>query len=782
MLKKFFPLIIIIFVPFLVFRNFFLKGLLPIPGDLLIGAYYPWLDYKWGFLTGVPVKNPLPSDVISLLYPWRILGMEMVKSGHLPLWDSTILLGTPLLANFQAALLNPFNILFLVLPSPVAWGVQVILQPLLIALAMFLFLRDIGLQKLAAVFGGLTFAFSGFAVVWMEYNTIGFTLFYFPLALFLADKIIQSKKVIHAFLLGLVIALQLFSGYPQISIYTVMFSAVYFIFRLYQKQTQKPAKFLLFILGLGSAIFFAAIQLLPSYELLQLSIRSVDNTAFNAGVQFLPLTHLITLFIPDFFGNPVTANYWLGSYDNFAFSLPAVSLFLALIALTSKVIFKKENIIFLIFAALSLLFAIDNPLSRFVSGNDYLGLKSAVAARAIFVFDFALAVAAAYGVNELFVKRRFKLVSVLISWLFLAGVVGAAFLILKLNDWSYASVAMRNSVLPLLTVSLAAASLSIGRLWKLGMAIIFGLLVFNILTSTDKNLSFINPKLLYPQTEVIIQLQNNLKNHRFDREKGEIFSSNTWAPYGLKAVSGQNAIYPLSVSKYLSLVNGYYPNYLFRFVDVTGIESPLYDTLDIHYLLALKRKNGMGPDASGQILPKFLNSKFKEYRDIGTIKILENTSNLGSGWFSKNVICNDNEEDAVKILKQKLYNPRDLMTVNCPKGDSVENRDLGKADVKIEKPNYWKLDVTTPEVNLLTISQAFYPGWEAFIDGQRVPLYLANLALTSVPVPQGEHQLELKYSPQSFYNGAKISLITLIFWLLYLLGSLLWKRYNLIRE
>jgi len=319
--KRYFPLIILVFVVVIVFRNFFFKGLIPIPGDLLIGAYYPWLDYKWGFPIGVPVKNPLPSDVISLLYPWRVLGMEIVKGGSIPLWDPSILLGTPLLANFQAGLLNPFNVLFLVFSSSYAWGIQVILQPVLIALATFLFLRNLKLQKLAAVFGGLSFAFSGFSIVWMEYNTIGFALAYFPLALLLIDKLIKDRKVIYAFLLGLALALQIFSGYPQITIYTVIFSSLYFMYRIFGNSERRLVKILLFFGGTASAVLFAAVQLIPSYELLQLSIRSIDDTAANAGIQFLPLTHLITLFIPDFFGNPVTANYWLGSYDNFAFSL-----------------------------------------------------------------------------------------------------------------------------------------------------------------------------------------------------------------------------------------------------------------------------------------------------------------------------------------------------------------------------------------------------------------------------------------------------------------------------
>src|SRR5437867_1000447 len=128
--RKFWPLLIFILVDLLIFKNFFFKNMLPIPGDLLLGAYYPWYDNKWGYPVHVPVKNPLPSDVISIIYPWREVGVSILKTGKLPLWDPTIMLGVPLLANFQSALLNPLNVLYFILSFPYAWSVQVVLQPI----------------------------------------------------------------------------------------------------------------------------------------------------------------------------------------------------------------------------------------------------------------------------------------------------------------------------------------------------------------------------------------------------------------------------------------------------------------------------------------------------------------------------------------------------------------------------------------------------------------------------------------------------------------------------
>src|SRR3990167_10418896 len=68
--------VLLLLLPFLltvfVFRKYIFEGLLPIPADITPGLYFPWFDYKWGYATPVPVQNPAITDVISILYPWRV--------------------------------------------------------------------------------------------------------------------------------------------------------------------------------------------------------------------------------------------------------------------------------------------------------------------------------------------------------------------------------------------------------------------------------------------------------------------------------------------------------------------------------------------------------------------------------------------------------------------------------------------------------------------------------------------------------------------------------------
>jgi uncharacterized membrane protein YfhO len=69
---------------------------------------------------------------------------------------------------------------------------------------------------------------------------------------------------------------------------------------------------------------------------------------------------------------------------------------------------------------------------------------------------------------------------------------------------------------------------------------------------------------------------------------------------------------------------------------------------------------------------------------------------------------------------------------------------------------------TNAEVpTVLVLSENYYPGWEATLDGQHAPIMLANYLLRAVYVPSGQHQIEMRYRATGARNGAIISILTL---------------------
>src|SRR3989338_259761 len=113
MIKKFLPVLFIFIITIVFFWQFFLKGLLPMPADTIVGLYHPFRDlYAKEYPNGIPYKNFLLTDPVRQQYPWRNLVVENFTNFQLPLWNPYNFSGTPLLANIQSAPFYPPNILF----------------------------------------------------------------------------------------------------------------------------------------------------------------------------------------------------------------------------------------------------------------------------------------------------------------------------------------------------------------------------------------------------------------------------------------------------------------------------------------------------------------------------------------------------------------------------------------------------------------------------------------------------------------------------------------------
>jgi uncharacterized membrane protein YfhO len=58
---------------------------------------------------------------------------------------------------------------------------------------------------------------------------------------------------------------------------------------------------------------------------------------------------------------------------------------------------------------------------------------------------------------------------------------------------------------------------------------------------------------------------------------------------------------------------------------------------------------------------------------------------------------------------------------------------------------------------MLVLSEVYYPGWRAYVDGAAASIYRADYALRAVEVDEGAHRVEMVYDPVSFKLGAAIS-------------------------
>ena len=76
--------------------------------------------------------------------------------------------------------------------------------------------------------------------------------------------------------------------------------------------------------------------------------------------------------------------------------------------------------------------------------------------------------------------------------------------------------------------------------------------------------------------------------------------------------------------------------------------------------------------------------------------------------------------------------------------------------------NRMVLEVTTPAAALLFMSEAYYPGWQAYVDGRPEEILRANYTFRAIPVGPGTHRVEMVMEPLSFKIGLAVTALTIV--------------------
>ncbi len=79
-----------------------------------------------------------------------------------------------------------------------------------------------------------------------------------------------------------------------------------------------------------------------------------------------------------------------------------------------------------------------------------------------------------------------------------------------------------------------------------------------------------------------------------------------------------------------------------------------------------------------------------------------------------------------------------------------------------DSPTRIVLRVTAPAAGWLVLADAFYPGWEAHVDGQPTPIYAADGLFRAVAVPPGQHEITFDFRPRSLRLGAALAAVGVV--------------------
>lgn len=742
---KYWPFVFIVLVCLVYFWKVILKGMVPFPGDIMVGAYLPWLESKWGTATGIPFKaNSSTPDVYSQFYLWKSLIAESFRNLQWPLWNPYSYSGYPLLANFHSGSLYPGNILMIVLGDINGWSALIIFGVIGSFTSMYLLLRQFKMTTLSALLGGISYAFSGFLISWSQFINAPQAMVWLPLMILCVDKFFENKKFVNLFWLPFLFFLFISAGHFQITVYGSIILVLFVLWKTVLGLNIK--KIFIFIPVLLVTIGISAIQIIPTMEMAKNGIRSGDHALEARNYGLSPVRNFINLFAPDFFGNPVKANFW--GFFNYHETIFYAGLLTTLAMIWALFLWKKISAVtkfFWVIAVLALLFGFDTPLGRAVYLWKIPGLSTSDAGRVAAVFALGGSIVLA-GVMEIIEKSSKKITALMLTF----GIVifGCLFMFAdrsqelwgkfatgSLSEEVRRMVALRNLAFPSGLFALVFASIVFLRKKKvLFISSLILILLFDLFRFGWKYTPFVPKLYMYPDTPMTLFLKekNSEGIFRIDREKAEIMPNATWMAYRLMSPSGYD---PMALRKYASefdnILNHIPNSNPSRYSEIEQYDAEALGKFNVKYLLVVKRdkdRNISGENINSQIDLV----KWKKVFESSSSAVLENTE----------------YKERARIV-------------------DVEGRDSpGQATIEYYQSNKVVVNFINEGGEKLLLADTYYPGWKATIDGKPTKIGDEIKPFRTVDIRGiSKGEVVFEYKPDSFRIGLWISILSVFAWI-----------------
>lgn len=87
------------------------------------------------------------------------------------------------------------------------------------------------------------------------------------------------------------------------------------------------------------------------------------------------------------------------------------------------------------------------------------------------------------------------------------------------------------------------------------------------------------------------------------------------------------------------------------------------------------------------------------------------------------------------------------------------------------KTNSISAKIVSEKATFVNFSQCYYKGWSAYVDGEKVPVYVVDDVIMGAEVPAGQHTIEFRYSIPFFGAAVGLSCGVVVFWIVYFIIS-----------
>jgi membrane protein YfhO len=760
------------------------------------------LSLAYPALAGQFLVSP-HSDQYIAGYAFREFAANTLRAtGHFPIWNPYLFGGMPFVAAMHGDIFYPTFLLRMVMPTDVAMTWGFIIHIFLSGLFTFGFLRAIGYTFYGSLIGGIAYMMSGQIASYVSPGHDGklFVSALFPVALWVLYRGIRGGKAWTWGAFALIIGLCVLSPHPQLLQYTLLASGAYALFLAFATldavRLDRPLAIKRLAAALAAVIVglaIGAVQYLPVREYVAWSPRAGGLGDYRVATSYAwNPEELLNVYLPQFSG--MLDNYWgrnlIHLHSDYVGVVVLILAGAAFIGLRSDP--RRKQITFWSVAlVISLLWSLGSSTPFYhipyaiVPGTKFFRAPATI----FFVGTLAIALLACAGAERFLewrVSRKY-----LVGWLIAGGViaflasVGAltsiaeSFVDERLFDRVLANRvdlvigAWRSLFFVALVVGLGLAAQR-GKISGKGAAwALAALMVIDLWTIERLYWMFSPPaRVIYAGDPIVEMLKaepqpvrvlalpvqqtpqhdafltgDALMTHRIRQVLG--YHGNQLGRYNelIGKNSDDNRLFSPNV---LQLTNAQYfltniPELPFL-GNTTRVKGPVVnaagDTAYLYRFNADNRYSWLTPVAvkapDDQVLATILNPRF----DVRRAALFDTSANV-----------------TVSAGVQTLPAPLSV-------GTSVRHYEPGKVQIDLSAP--------APQGSSLVVSENYYPGWKATVDGKAARLGRADYSLIGVELPQGARSIELFFTSPSYERGKTITWVAIAIGVL-MLGAGVWR-------
>ena len=693
------------------------------------------------------VKDGLQTDQIDQMIPWATLAWTQVHLGHLPLWNSYNVLGTPLAFNWQSATFSVPALISYLLPLSLVYTTQVLVTLIVAGSGAYVFCRVLRLGALASAFGGVVFELAGPLFVWLGWPiACVFSWTGWILAGFI---LIQRgrHRARYVVLTGGALAAAVYAGQPDALVVLFMGIAVFVVVSIATLKVRGHSTFrpvpplidtsLAVVLG----FFLSAPLVLPGVQLLYGSVRSLNGSAFQ-GQSAAPVSQA-------FYGFFLS----LVAFPNF-FDFNYVGVAAVVLAAGAVLFYFRSDYVppLVGICLVGAMTAFVNPVD--VALNALPGLHAVRFPRGLILLAFCSAMLAAVGFQGLVRSARR---GVLVGFGVLFAAAGVALIVVWLTG---ANRVVGFAVLDAASYWWAAGGLLIGLFL---VAVGFADLKVWRRNARPRSGSSVAP---VRTRWSVVRRWGACLLLAFESALLVVAGGWVWTAtsHGAEATPAVKHLQRIVGSSVVGLgasvcargpIIGIIPNANILFgIHEYAVYDPLLPSSYYSSWAGLTGVSGGFPTASS-FCPAFTSASLA--RRFGVSYVLEQRGATSpSGGIYVATIGNE------KLFKIPGAGFATVAPLVRGRSSTARQKEAVVPRVRHPDPGTWQIVTTADHVQDLRLRLTDVPGWHATIDGRPLSLRAYEGIMLQATVPAGHHVVTVRYWPTSFVLGLVLAALGIL--------------------